>query len=131
MFLRSTNRRKDGKNHRYFSIVASRRLPGGKTVQRTVLYLGGINDQQQAAWRKTLDVFPLAYEVMNGNTADSTTLRGFLAKIETTYGKVRRVRVMDRGIPSEAVLEEMREPERQTFYLVGTPKGRIGQHEKK
>ncbi len=38
---------------------------------------------------------------------------------------------MDRGIPSEAVLEEMRAPERQTFYLVGTPKGRISQHEKK
>jgi hypothetical protein len=39
--------------------------------------------------------------------------------IETTYGKARRVRVMDRGIPSEAILKEMREPERQTFYLVG------------
>jgi len=330
MFLRSTNRRKDGKDHRYFSIVENRRLPGGKTVQRTVLYLGEINDQQQAAWRKTLDVFdeaeqrytamslfpddrelpndalesvqvrlsglelrrprvfgscwlacelwqqlaldefwqqrlpegreavswekvlrllvvnrlldpgsefhvhrqwyvgsamdqllqtsfavadkdrlyrcldrvlehkqelfvflkqkwadlfaadfevllydltstyfegemeqnpkarrgysrdgrpdclqlvialvvtpdgfPLAYEVMNGNTADCTTLRAFLNKIETTYGKARRVWVMDRGIPSEAVLEEMRAPERQTFYLVGTPKGRISQHEKK
>jgi transposase len=330
MFLRSTNRRKDGKDHRYFSIVENRRLPGGKTVQRTVLYLGEINDQQQAAWRKTLDVFdeaeqrytamslfpddrelpndalesvqvrlsglelrrprvfgscwlacelwqqlaldefwqqrlpegreavswekvlrllvvnrlldpgsefhvhrqwyvgsamdqlletsfavadkdrlyrcldrvlehkqelfvflkqkwadlfaadfevllydltstyfegemeqnpkarrgysrdgrpdclqlvialvvtpdgfPLAYEVMNGNTADCTTLRAFLDKIETTYGKARRVWVMDRGIPSEAVLEEMRAPERQTFYLVGTPKGRISQHEKK
>jgi len=57
MFLRSTNRRKNGKDHRYFSIVENRRLPGGKTVQRTVLYLGEINDQQQAAWRKTLDVF--------------------------------------------------------------------------
>ena len=56
MFLRSTNRRKDGKDHRYFSIVENRRLPGGKTAQRTVLYLGEINDQQQAAWRKTLDV---------------------------------------------------------------------------
>lgn len=330
MFLRSTNRRKDGKDHRYFSIVENRRLPGGKTVQRTVLYLGEINDQQQAAWRKTLDVFdeaeqrytamslfpddrelpndalesvqvrlsglelrrprvfgscwlacelwqqlaldefwqqrlpegreavswekvlrllvvnrlldpgsefhvhrqwyvgsamdqlletsfavadkdrlyrcldrvlehkqelfvflkqewadlfaadfevllydltstyfegemeqnpkarrgysrdgrpdclqlvialvvtpdgfPLAYEVMNGNTADCTTLRAFLNKIETTYGKARRVWVMDRGIPSEAVLEEMRAPERQTFYLVDTPKGRISQHEKK
>lgn len=330
MFLRSTNRWKDGKDHRYFSIVENRRLPGGKTVQRRVLYLGEINDQQQAAWRKTLDVFdeteqryttmslfpddrelpgdaldsvqvrlsglelrrprvfgscwlacelwqqlaldefwqqrlpegreavswekvlrllvvnrllapgsefqlhrqwyvgsamdelletsfavadkdrlyrcldrvlehkqelfvflkqkwadlfaadfevllydltstyfegemeqnpkarrgysrdgrpdclqlvialvvtpdgfPLAYEVMNGNTADSTTLRGFLAKIEATYGKARRVWVMDRGIPSEAVLKEMRAPERQTFYLVGTPKGRISQHEEK
>src|SRR5438874_11204307 len=57
MFLRSTNRRKDGKDHRYFSIVENRRLPGGRTAQRTVLYLGEINDQQQAAWRKTLDVF--------------------------------------------------------------------------
>jgi transposase len=330
MFLRSTNRRKDGKDHRYFSVVENRRLPGGKTAQRTVLYLGEINDHQQAAWRKTLDVFdeseqrftsmslfpddrelpadaidsiqvrlsglelkrprifgncwlacelwrqlgldefwrqrlpdgretvswekvlqllainrllepgsefrvhrqwyinsamdellgtgfevaekdrlyrcldrvlehkqelfaylkqkwadlfgadfevllydltstyfegemeqnpkaqrgysrdgrpdcvqlvialvvtpdgfPLAYEVMNGNTADCSTLRDFLAKIEAAYGKARRVWVMDRGIPSEAVLQEMRDPERQTFYLVGTPKGRIQQHEKK
>ena len=330
MFLRSTNRRKDGKDHRYFSIVENRRLPGGKTVQRTALYLGEINDEQQAAWRKTLEVFeeqeqrytalslfpddreipadaldsvqvrlsglelrrprvfgncwlgcelwhqlgldefwqqrlpearesvswekvlrllvvnrlldpgsefhvhrqwfvdsamdelletdfavaekdrlyrcldrvlkhkqdlfiwlkqkwadlfhadfevllydltstyfegemeqnpkakrgysrdqrpdclqlvialvvtpdgfPLAYEVMNGNTSDRATLRGFLKKIEDTYGKARRVWVMDRGIPSEAILKEMRDPERQTFYLVGTPKGRINQHEKK
>src|SRR5271157_5914842 len=57
MFLRSTNRKKDGKDHRYFSIVENRRLPGDRTVQRTVLYLGEINDQQQAAWRKTLQVF--------------------------------------------------------------------------
>lgn len=330
MFLRSTNRKKDGKDHRYFSIVENRRVPDGRTVQRTVLYLGEINDQQQAAWRKTLEVFdeeqqrytamslfpddrevpadaidsvqvklsglelrrprsygncwlacqlwhqlgldefwqqrlpeareavswekvlqllvvnrllepgsefrvhrqwfvtsamdellqadfavaekdrlyrcldrllahkeelfvwlkqkwadlfgadfevllydltstyfegemeqnpkarrgysrdgrpdcvqlvialvvtpdgfPLAYEVMNGNTSEPTTLRAFLKKIESTYGKARRVWVMDRGIPSEAVLKEMREPERQTFYLVGTPKGRINEHEKK
>src|SRR5215467_2400701 len=330
MFLRSTNRKKDGKDHRYFNVVENRRLPGGKTVQRTVLYLGEINDQQQAAWRKRLEVFdeseqryvsmslfpedreipadaldsvqvklsglelrrpraygncwlacelwhelgldefwqkrlgegreavswervlqllvvnrliepgsefrlhrqwfdssamdellqmdftvaekdrlyrcldrlldhkqdlfvwlkqkwadlfqadfevllydltstyfegdmeqnpkarrgysrdgrsdcaqlvialvvtpdgfPLAYEVMNGNTSDRATLRLFLKQIEDTYGKARRVWVMDRGIPSEAILKEMREPERQTFYLVGTPKGRINQHEKK
>jgi len=330
MFLRSTNRKKDGKDHRYFSIVENRRLSGGRTAQRTVLYLGEINDQQKAAWRKTLDVFdeeeqrytsmslfpedreipadavdsvqvklsglklrrprifgncwlacelwqqlgldefwqqhlpeareavswekvlrllvvnrmldpgsgfrihrqwyvdsamdelletdfavaekdrlyrcldrvlkhkqdlfvwlkqkwadlfqadfevllydltstyfegemeqnpkakrgysrdqrpdclqlvialvvtpdgfPLAYAVMKGNTSDRTTLPGFLKKIENTHGKARRVWVMDRGIPSEAHLQEMREPERQTFYLVGTPKGRINQHEKK
>jgi len=53
MFLRSTIRKKDGKEHRYFSIVENHRLSGGKTVQRTVLYLGEINDQQQAAWRRT------------------------------------------------------------------------------
>src|ERR1700741_5436716 len=57
MFLRSTNRKKDGKDHRYFSIVENRRLPGGKTAQRMVLYLGEINDQQQAGGRKTLEGF--------------------------------------------------------------------------
>ena len=57
MFLRSTNREKDGKDHRYFSIVENRRVSTGKTVQRTVLYLGEINDQQQASWRKSLSVF--------------------------------------------------------------------------
>jgi transposase len=330
MFLRSTNRKKDGKDHRYFSVVENRRVAGGKTAQRTVLYLGEINDQQQAAWRKTLDVFieeeqrytalslfpedreipadaldsvqvklsglelrrprafghcwlacelwsqlgldefwqqrlpaaresvswekvlrllvvnrlldpgsefrvhrqwyidsamdellqtdfavaekdrlyrcldrvlahkqelfvwlkqkwadlfaadfevllydltstyfegemeqnpkarrgysrdgradclqlvialvvtpdgfPLAYEVMNGNTSDHATLPGFLKKIEDTYGKARRVWVMDRGVPSEAILQDMRTAEGQTFYLVGTPKGKINQHEKK
>src|SRR5256886_2065697 len=57
MFLRSNNRKKDGKDHRYFSIVENQRISSDKTVQRTVLYLGEINDQQQAAWRKTLEVF--------------------------------------------------------------------------
>src|ERR1043165_8756501 len=305
MFLRSTNRRKDGKDHRYFSVVENRRLPGGKTAQRMVLYLGEINDQQQAAWKKTLEVFdeaeqrfttmslfpddrelpadavdsaqvrlsglglrrprvfgncwlacqlwqqrlpkgretvswekvlrllvvnrlldpgsefrvhrqwyvdsamdellessfsvaekdrlyrcldrvlehkqelfvflkqkwadlfgadfevllydltstyfegemeqnpkarrgysrdgrsdcvqlvialvvtpdgfPLAYEVMNGNTADNSTCARFCTRRDTSYGKARRVWVMDRGIRSEVVLQEMREPERQTF----------------
>jgi transposase len=330
MFLRSTPRKKDGKTHRYFSIVENRRVAGSRVVQRTVLYLGEINDQQQAAWRHTLQVFdedeqdyrtmslfpedrevpvdaldsiqvklsglelrrprsygacwlgcelwqqlgldefwqerlpeareavswekvlqlqvvncllapgsdyrlhrqwyvdtamdelletdfavaakdrlyrcldrvlphkqelfvwlkqkwtdlfqsdfevllydltstyfegemeqnpkakrgysrdkrpdclqlvialvvttdglPLAYEVMKGNTSDRTTLPGFLKKIEDTYGKARRVWVMDRGVPTEAILQGMRDPQRQTFYLVGTPKSRINQHEKK
>lgn len=330
MFLRSTTRKKDGKEHRYFSVVENRRLSRGKTAQRTVLYLGEVNDRQESAWRKTLEVFdeeqqsrrklslfpedreipedatdslqvklsglelrrprafgncwlgcemwrqlgleefwqgrlpdgreavgwekvlrllvvnrlidpgsefrvhrqwflasamdellgedfkvaerdrlyrcldrllehkqdlfvylrqkwadlfqadfevllydltstyfegemeqnpkakrgysrdgrpdclqvvialvvtpdgfPLGYEVMNGNTADSTTLRGFLEKIETSYGKAKRMWVMDRGIPTEAVLAEMRDPARQVSYLVGTPKSKIKQHEQK
>jgi transposase len=79
----------------------------------------------------TPEGFPLAYEVINGNTSDRTTLRGFLEHIEKTYGQARRVWVMDRGIPNEALLKEMRDPSRQIFYLVGTPKGRVNQHEKK
>ena len=57
MFLRSTNRKKDGKDHRYFSVVENRRLSSGKTAQRTVLYLGEVNDKQESSWRKTLEVF--------------------------------------------------------------------------
>jgi transposase len=79
----------------------------------------------------TPDGFPLAYEVMDGNTSEHKTLRPFLKHIENTYGKARRVWVMDRGIPTEAILREMREPGRELFYLVGTPKGRINKHEKK
>lgn len=330
MFLRSNIRKKDGKDHRYFSIVENHRISSGKTVQRTVLYLGEINDQQQAAWRKSLSVFdeqeqeyanlslfpddreipadavdslqvklsglelrrprlfgscwlacelwrqlglpefwdarlagsredipwenvlqllvvnrlldpgsefrvhrqwylttamdvllgtdfavaekdrlyrcldrvlehkqelflwlrqkwadlfqaefeillydltstyfegameenpkakyghsrdkrtdclqlvialvittdgfPLAYEVMDGNTSDRATLRGFLDHIEKTYGKAKRMWVMDRGVPTEEILQEMRDPAREIFYLVGTPKGKIQQYEKK
>ncbi len=330
MFLRSTSRKKDGKEHRYFSIVESHRLSSGKMAQRTVLYLGEVNDQQAAAWRKSLEVFdedqqssrtlslfpedreipqdaadglqvrlsglelrrarafgncwlacelwrqlsldgfwqqrlpdgreavswekvlqllvvnrwidpgsewrlhrqwflgsamdellgvdfavaekdrlyrcldrilehkqglfvwlqqkwadlfhadfevllydltstyfegemeenpkakhgysrdgrpdclqvvialvitpdgfPLAYEVMDGNTSDRTTLRGFLDQIENTYGQAKRMWIMDRGIPSEAILAEMRNPARPMSYLVGTGKGKIKQYEKK
>lgn len=71
----------------------------------------------------TPDGLPLGYDVLPGNTADSTTLRAFLKVIETRYGKARRVWVMDRGIPTEEVLAEMRQEGVQ--YLVGTPKGRL------
>src|SRR3954449_1734840 len=329
MFLRSTNRKKDGKEHRYFSVVENRRLSSGKTAQRTVLYLGEINDQQEGAWRKSLDVFdeerqgsralslfpedreipadavdslqvklsqlqlrrarpfgncwlacdlwrqlgldnfwqerlpdgreavswekvlqllvvnrlldpgselrvhrhwflnsamdellgvdfavaekdrlyrcldrllehkqdlfvwlrqkwadlfqadfevllydltstyfegameespkakrgysrdgrpdclqvvialvvttdgfPLAYEVMDGNTSEHKTLKPFLEHIEPASGRAKRMWLMDRGIPSEAILAEMRDPSRPVSYLVGTPKSKIGQHEK-
>jgi hypothetical protein len=329
MFLRSNTRIKDGKQHRYYTVVESRRLQSGKVAQRQVLYLGGINDSQQAAWRKTLEVFdeaeqrltplslfpedrpvpadaidsvqvklsemklerarpygncwlgcelwrqlqldrfwserlsrgresvawhqvlellvvnrlidpgsefrlhrqwfdqsamdvllgqdfsvaekdrlyrcldrvlehkqdlfvhlqqrwkdlfdaefdlllydltstyvegeaeqnpkasygysrdkrpdckqvvialivtpaglPLAYEVMAGNTSEKTTLRGFLDSIESLYGKARQVWLMDRGIPTEALLEEMRTSREETFYLVGTSRAKITQYEK-
>src|SRR5580698_7202360 len=57
MFLRSHTRVKDGKEHRYYTVVESRRLQSGKVAQRQVLYLGEINDSQQASWRRTLEVF--------------------------------------------------------------------------
>lgn len=78
----------------------------------------------------TPEGFPLAYEVMAGNTADKTTLRDFLAKIEKLHGKAQRVWVMDRGIPTEEVLAQMRTSDPPVHYLVGTPKGRLRRYEK-
>src|SRR4030095_6879520 len=77
----------------------------------------------------TPEGFPLAYEVMAGNTADKTTLRGFLEQIEKLYGKAERIWVMDRGVPTEEVLTQMRQSDPPIHYLVGTPKGRLGRYE--
>jgi transposase len=78
----------------------------------------------------TPDGFPLAYEVMSGNTSDKTTLADFLRVIEEQYGKADRTWVMDRGIPTEEVLAEMRNGDSPVSYLVGTPKGRLSKLEK-
>jgi transposase len=78
----------------------------------------------------TPEGFPLAYEVMAGNTSDKTTLRAFLERIEKLYGKAERIWVMDRGIPTEEVLAQMRASDPPIYYLVGTPKGRLTRYEK-
>jgi transposase len=79
----------------------------------------------------TPEGFPLAYEVLAGNTSDKTTLADFLKRIEDQYGKAERIWVMDRGIPTEAVLEQMRAAQPPVQYLVGTPRGRLTQYEQK
>lgn len=76
----------------------------------------------------TPEGFPVAYEVMPGNTSDKTTLPAFLQKVEEQYGKMNRLWIMDRGIPTEEALAQMRE--QGASYLVGTPRGRISKLEK-
>ena len=75
----------------------------------------------------TPEGFPVAYEVMPGHTSEKTTLPDFLRKIETHYGKMNRLWIMDRGIPTEEALEQMRRE--KASYLVGTPRGRLGKLE--
>lgn len=77
----------------------------------------------------TPEGFPLGYEVLPGNTLDKKTLNSGLAWVEKQYGKVRRVWVMDRGIPTEETLERMRRSDPPVGYLVGTPKGRLSKLE--
>src|SRR5208337_310833 len=78
----------------------------------------------------TPDGLPLAYEVLPGNTSDKTTLKGFLERIEAQYGKAERVWLMDRGVPTEEILSQMRTADPPVRYLVGTPKGRLSKLEK-
>jgi hypothetical protein len=78
----------------------------------------------------TAEGLPLAYEVLAGNTSDKATLSGFLKKIEQQYGKARRTWIMDRGVPTEATLAEMRTATPAVSYLVGTPRGRLSKLEK-
>jgi transposase len=78
----------------------------------------------------TPEGLPLAYEMFPGNTADKTTLRDMLKLIQQRHGQAERIWVMDRGIPTEAVLEELRQSDPKVSYLVGTPKGRLTKLEK-
>jgi transposase len=78
----------------------------------------------------TPEGFPLAYEVMPGNTLDNSTLESFVETIEQQYGRAERIWLMDRGIPTEEVLEKLRQREVPVRYLVGTPKGRLSKLEK-
>jgi DDE family transposase len=73
----------------------------------------------------TPEGFPLAYEVLAANTSDKTTLAAFLKKIEAQYGKAERIWVMDRGVPTEEVLAQMRATDPPISYLLGTPKARL------
>lgn len=77
----------------------------------------------------TPEGLPLAYDVMKGNTAEPTTLPDFLRRIEQQYGRAERIWIMDRGIPTDAVLATMRTSTPPVPYLVGTPKGRLSRLE--
>jgi Transposase DDE domain len=73
--------------------------------------------------------FPLAYEVLPGNTQDRSTLRDFLKRIEAQYGKADRIWVMDRGVPTEETIQEMQASTPPVQYLVGTPKALLNRFE--
>jgi predicted DNA-binding ribbon-helix-helix protein len=77
----------------------------------------------------TPEGLPLAYEMLPGNTADKTTLRAMLGKIRARFGTAERIWVMDRGVPTETILAELRREDSGVRYLVGTPKGRLTRFE--
>src|SRR5262252_5942573 len=98
MFLRSSSRKKDGKEHRYFSIVENKRVTGGRVVQRHVLYLGEINSSQELAWRKSIEVFEDGREqpstlslfpadCFEAVIADASIVRVRLSELELFWGE--------------------------------------------
>jgi transposase len=73
--------------------------------------------RQVVALIVTPEGFALSDEVLAGDTADSTTLSGFLERIEQRHGRADRIWVMDRGIPTEDRLAQMRCPRaRRTWW---------------
>jgi transposase len=85
MFLRRHERSKDGKDHTYWSLVETVRTPDGPR-QRTLCYLGELNDSAQARWLKTIEVF--------NEQGESHQLKLFPSDIEppqddTTVARVR------------------------------------------
>ena len=98
MFLRSTRRFKDGKEHRYWSIVESKRCAGGKVVQRQVLYLGEINDSQHEAWCRAIEAF------------DEEAERAHAAGIVSRRSRVARTRARRHGVQVRLDAMELHRP---------------------
>jgi transposase len=73
----------------------------------------------------TPEGFPVGYEIMDGNILDKQTLPQIIQKVEDLYGKAQRVWLMDRGIPTEEQLEELKTNHPEVKYLVGTPRARV------
>ena len=92
MFLRCSMRKKDGKEHAYWGLVENRRVADGRVVQRHVLYLGEINDSQQVAWRRTIEIFD-----QGENIARTVALVPAEREIELSYRLDKeRLRVLRR-----------------------------------
>jgi len=98
MFLRATIRRKDGKAHRYFSVVENKRVGGGRVVQRQVLYLGEINDTQELAWRKSIAVLvdgttePRTLSLFPEDRCEGLLADGSIVGLKLSGMKLRRPR---------------------------------------
>src|SRR5258706_639849 len=98
MFLRPTIRKKDGKEHRYWSVVENRRVAGGRVVQRHVLYLGEINSSQELAWRKSIDVLadwdsaPRTYSLFPEDRCEGSLPYESIARLKLKAMRLQRPR---------------------------------------
>ena len=100
MFLRATTRKKDGKTHRYWSVVENRRLPGGRVLQRHVLYLGEINSSQERAWRRSVEVFDecaggsRSLALLPDDRLDESAVDGAVVRLRLAQSRLHRPRVL-------------------------------------
>ena len=99
MFLKCSERRKNGKVHRSWSVVESHRYAGGKIAQRHVIYLGEINDSQRLAWERTIAVFdedPCQVRQLSLFPADRTPPLGGADAVQVRLDAHRDVDVLGR-----------------------------------
>jgi hypothetical protein len=125
MFLRHKIRKKDGKRHRYFSVVENKRVAGGRVVQKHVLHLGEINDSQELAWRRSIEVLdeaadrPKTLALFPEDRCEGTLPDASIVRL-----KLSQLRL------SRPTLAEMRQADPPVQYLVGVPKGRLSRLER-
>jgi transposase len=98
VFLKVHQRTKDGKDHRYYSLVESVRTSRGPQ-HRTLAYLGELNGSAESAWRKSIAVF-------NGEgtetqlelfASDSPTIPSGERVVQVRLDRVRWERARDFG----------------------------------
>lgn len=94
MFLRPNRRSKDGKEHRYWSLVETVRTADG-VRQKTLCYLGELNSSAQARWLKTVEVFNQQGEIEQ--------LKLFPAQVEPPAKDPQVVRVLVNKVRLERV----------------------------
>src|ERR1700750_2557713 len=98
MFLRCKVRRKDGKQHRYWSVVENTRVARGRVVQRHVLYLGEINDTQELAWRRSIEVIeegapqPRMLSLFPEDRCEGLLAGGHIGRVQVSELRLRRPR---------------------------------------
>ena len=131
MFLRCKKRRKDGKEHLYWSVVENRRVSGQRVLQRQVLYLGELNGRQEADWRKTVELFgqdpaqPTQVALFDENHAPAISLEGEIPIVAIRLSGMRLLRPRQWGA-CWLGCELWQQLELDAFWREKLPAGRQG-----
>ena len=99
----------------------------GRELRPVIEALGawGVRWAFQDPQPEELDAGLLVWKIHQRINRERLPQRRTVVEFDFTGPRARRVWLMDRGIPTEEVLAEMRRADPPVQYLVGTPKGRL------